>query len=116
MTSKRRRRTKSEWSALIEQWRQSGLTAGAFSAERGVSRTLLYLWRKRLERAAVGGGVRAVAAVDRPVSAFSEIRLAPVAQPSGRIEVVARNGRVVRVKGEVSVDALRSVLAAVEQC
>jgi hypothetical protein len=116
MTTRRQRRTKAEWSALIERWRQSGLTAEVFADERGLSRTSLYVWSKRLVTDAERGGLGLAQAVAKPSSAFAEIRLTSAAQPSGRIEVVARSGRVVRVEGEVSVDALRSVLTAGEQC
>jgi hypothetical protein len=72
----------------------------------------LYLWRKQLQAA----GPDEVGAAAERKPAFSELRLSTTqAQPSF-VEVVARNGRVVRVHGDISVRALQQVLAAVEQC
>jgi hypothetical protein len=39
----------------------------------------------------------------------------PQPQP-GHIEIVTRNGRVVRVHGDISARSLQQVVAAVEQC
>jgi hypothetical protein len=114
MANRRARRAAAEWSSIIERWRASGLTARAFSEEAGVAMASLYLWRKQL-----GTSVRQDAATEgalKPSAAFSEIRLAATQSHGGRVEIVARNGRVVRVDGDVSVQTLRSVLMAVEQC
>jgi transposase-like protein len=111
MTLKRKHRTESERTSLLEQWEQSGQSARAFAMSEGLNASSLYLWRKQLK-----------AAVIRPrrdVSgkpAFSELRLTRPAAQSGHIDVVARNGRIVRIHGDVDVRVLQQVLAAVEQC
>jgi hypothetical protein len=47
---------------------------------------------------------------------FSELRLSAASAQPSHIEVVARNGRVVRVHGGIDARTLQQVLAAVEQC
>lgn len=112
MTQTRQRRTPTERKSIVERWQQGGQSAGEFAKQEGLNASSLYLWRKQLK-----------AASDREPRktpkkpAFSELRLTTSAQaPVGHIEVVARNGRTVRVCGDVSMRALQQVLAAVEQC
>lgn len=47
-SSKRRRRTATEWNELILTWEGSGQGAERFAAGRDFSASSLYLWRKRL--------------------------------------------------------------------
>jgi len=68
----------------------------------------LYLWRKQLsEREDVTVESRASS------GAFTELRLTQTVQ-QGCIEIVARNGRVVRIQGDVREPVLRRILLAVE--
>ena len=46
-----KRWTADEARAVIEQWRSSGQTAAAFSAQRRISATRLAYWSKQLEQA-----------------------------------------------------------------
>lgn len=96
---------------MIEHWEHSGLNAREFAQQEGLNPSSLYLWRKQLkaaEAASERGGM--------PSAAFTEVRLSSVQPSAAAIEVVARNGRVVRVHGDVSPNTLRRVLAVVEQC
>ena len=47
--SQRTRRSQAEWQALIEQQKQSGLSAAAFCREQGVLAKSFYRWRSRLQ-------------------------------------------------------------------
>jgi transposase len=111
MTHKRKHRSDAERTSLLERWDQSGQSARAFAVNEGLNASSLYLWRK--QRKAAGSRPRKEVSA-KP--AFSELRLAPPVAPAGHLEVVARNGRVVRVHGVVEVRVLQQVLAAVEQC
>jgi transposase-like protein len=111
MTKERQRRSANERTNVIERWQRSGLTARAFAEQEGLHASLLYQWRKQLkaaERAGVGA--------DDSKPAFSELRLSTTNAQPGHVEIIARNGRVVRVHGAIGVRALQQVLAAVEQC
>ena len=111
MTKERQRRSATERTNIVERWQQSGLTARAFAGEEGLHTSLLYQWRKQLKAAE-----RARANADDSTPAFSELRLSTTSVQSGHVEIIARNGRVVRVHGAIGVRALQQVLAAVEQC
>lgn len=111
MTQKRQRRSQSERTEIIERWQQSGRPAREFAEQAGLNVSLLYLWRRKLKTASKREprtGER------KPV--FSELRLSRTEPPRGHIEVLARNGRVVRVHGDVSARVLQQILTAVEQC
>jgi hypothetical protein len=112
MTQKRQRRTVAERAELVERWEQSGLTAQQFASQEKLrAASSLYLWRRKL---------RSTPKREQPSSArklaFSEVRLSTAQPLPGHIEIVARNGRVVRVHGNVDVRSLQQVVAAVEQC
>ena len=111
MTQKRQRRTDSERRDLVERWQQSGLPTREFAEQAGLNTSLLYLWRRQLKAASK----REPKARERK-PAFSELRLSTAQPPTGHIEIVARNGRVVRVHGDISIGAFQRILAAVEQC
>lgn len=52
----RRRWTEAEARAVLEDWRASGLSAGAFAAARGLNPQRLYWWKKRLSVSKQDGG------------------------------------------------------------
>lgn len=112
MTQKRQRRTVAERAELVERWEQSGLTAQQFASQEKLrAAASLYLWRRKLRSTPKPG---------QPTSgrkpAFSELRLSPAQSQPGHIEIVARNGLVVRVHGDFDARSLQQVVAAVEQC
>src|ERR1700712_2721921 len=101
MTQKRPRRTKSERTDIVERWQQSGRPAREFAEQTGIKASSLYSWRKQLKAATK---CEPKARESKPV--FSELRLSTVKAAAGHIEVVARNGRIVRVHGDVNIRAL----------
>jgi len=109
---------------LVAEWRRSGQSAAEFGGRRGISKWALYSWVKQL-----GGGPNRRRQKGRPVRSsttagvpgFIPVRLvgdgpsdAP-ARTEGAVEIQLRGGDVVRVVGEVSVERLRAVVAAVRQ-
>lgn len=111
MTQKRQHRTKSERKDIIERWQQSGRPAREFAAQTGIRASSLYLWRKQLKAAA-----KPEPKISASKPTFSELRLSTALPAAGHIEIVARNGRIVRVRGDINTRTLQQVLAAVEQC
>jgi transposase-like protein len=45
------------WRDLIERQPTSGLNITQFCAQAGVSQNSFYVWKRRLQRAAVSGGI-----------------------------------------------------------
>jgi hypothetical protein len=62
------RRQAAEWAALIEQWRQSGLSLPAFCQQRGLSRGSMQNWvyKPELKRAVEAARREAQGHVDEP--------------------------------------------------
>jgi transposase-like protein len=94
------------WHQLVGQWRSSGETAQEFARRRGVNASTLSHWAWRLER-----GSRGKATLAR-VPTMIEVHARPVADDRFEIEL---NGRRVRVPPSFDVEALRRLLAALEE-
>jgi hypothetical protein len=116
---RRERRSASEWPALLEQWSASGETAARFSARIGVKPATLARWQK-----SVGSKSRAASALSRekktsanatPVFARVQV-VEPLTRTAGVIEVVMRDGTVVRLHGAVDADTLGTVLRCMARC
>ena len=119
---KRKRRSAAEWSAIVSAWRASGLALGTYAARHGLNASTLGWWGTQVSKGRVSPARQAKGSSltrrsARPAKvAFAEVKVRPVRAATGRIEIVARSGHVVRVDGVVDPSALRSVLQAVEQC
>jgi transposase-like protein len=111
MTQERKRRSDAERADIMERWHQSGQTARQFAEQEGLHASLLYQWRKQLKAA-----THEEQPTEERRSGFSELRLSTAQAQQSAVEIVTRNGRIVRVHGDISVRALQHVLAAVEQC
>lgn len=114
ITSEKRRR---RWSAadkqrIVAESARPGRSVSAVARQFGLAPQQLFSWRRQFLAAATAVTEADFVAVTvaEPGAAVT----APVAAPgeSGRIEIVLPDGPVVRVGPDVSVDALRRVLAA----
>ncbi len=122
--TKRKRRSAAEWSEIVSAWRASGLALGTYAARHGLNAGTLGWWRTQVSKGRVTPASKRQVKTSslarrsaRPSKAvFAEVKVTPVRPATGRIEVVARSGHVVRIEGVVDPSALRSVLEAVEQC
>lgn len=115
MTQKRRRRPKrsaAQWAELVAAWRDSGVSGRTFAAEQDVSETSLYRWASRLQPQAVQRPARQSFVA---VQVSNEPRAKAVEEP-GRMELVARGGRLIRVTAPIDPEALATVLQVLEQC
>jgi hypothetical protein len=115
---RRERRSASEWPALLEQWSNSGETAERFAARIGVRPATLARWRK-----AVGSKPRPGGASSREKSGasagsvFTRVQVVePPARSDGLIEVVLRDGLIIRLHGAIDADTLGAVLGSVSRC
>jgi transposase len=113
-----------DWAALIDEWRQSGLSLPAFCQRHGLSRGTMQNWvyKPALQRAVEEA--RREARTDRtppsdPAPAFLPVRIAEAAargEVSDRtgVEVVLGPGRRIVVAPGFDPETLRRVVAVLE--
>ena len=107
------------WRRALRQWRRSGLSVRAYCAEHGLTEALFYAWRRVIaERDQELAGVHAKPA-RRPESAKSDapvfVPLRVIESASTAIEVVLPRGLVVRILRGFDADALRQLLAILDE-
>lgn len=116
---RRERRLASEWPALLEQWSQSGESAERFAARIGVKPATLARWRKAVESKPWSRGAvkPEKASVESSASVFARVQVVePPVRRDGLIEVVMRDGLMVRVHGVVDASTLDAVLGCMVRC
>jgi hypothetical protein len=98
------------WRQVIRRWRKSGLTAGAFCLESGLTQASFYAWRRTL------------AARDAEAVPFAQVRVLAdptddtVSHPvSGALELVFANRRVLRIGAGYDAATLRRLLPLLEE-
>jgi len=110
------------WRRLLGLWRRSGLTGRDFCVEHGLSEPSFYAWRREIARRdqeAVSRStskrplVRVPAGRRKP--AFVQMTIAAAAPAESALEVIAGNGRVVRVRAGFDAEALRQLLRLLEE-
>lgn len=120
MVARRRRWTAEQKLALVEDVSRPGASVAAVADRHGVSRSLLFDWRRQVREGTMPGVARAEAA-----SALVPVRVVPNAPPprssiprpgrsAASIEVVLTNGRILRVAETIRPEVLRHVAAALE--
>jgi transposase len=111
---KRQRRSRSDWTAEIKRWRESGQSAVEYAEVRGIHAGTLAGWASKV-RESSGARARGDAR-----SMFVPVRVAPATPTSeirperGEVEVVLRNGRRVRVSGDFDSGSLARLLMVAE--
>lgn len=122
-TGRRRRFTEDENLRIVAESFSGRGCASATAREYGISRSLLNRWRKSVRQSLHGqkqtdGFVPALVVPETfmPVKqATSPAAMKhPVVSPSGRMEIVAANGRRVVVDGSVDVEALLRIMRGLE--
>jgi len=111
MTTRRRDPVKEQfWCDVVTRWRGSGLSVRAFCARESLSEPSFYVWRRELARRGRGDGT---APPFVPVKVVEPRASGAAATPGvpGAIEVVVREGLVVRVGAGFDGDTLRAVVA-----
>jgi hypothetical protein len=95
------------WRAHLTRWQHSGLSIRAYCSRHHLAQPSFYHWRRTLAQRT------APAAASTPLT-FVPLHLAPSPQPGPVLEVVLRNGRLLRLTPEVPVAVVRNLLAALE--
>ena len=111
---RRPNRDSAEWAEIIAAWRASGLSGREYADAHDLGVGSLYGWAARLEpegpeapRFPAFAEVHVIDPVRRATSSD---------EPSARIELVSRSGRVIRVMGAVDAETLGVVLEVAERC
>jgi hypothetical protein len=103
------------WRRMLRQWRRSGLSVRGFCAEHDLAEPSFYAWRRIVaERDQESAPVRAKPALN---SVGRTPRFVPVRviETAASIEVVLPRGPVLRISRGFDADALRQLLAILEE-
>lgn len=126
--ARRRRWTPEEKVEILDEAFRTGSSVAATSDRRGVSRALIYLWRRQAREGRIPGvgmaetampafvPVHVAAITDQSASAPStrKARAPRERRPAGRIEVALANGRVVKVDESIDPGALARLVTALD--
>jgi hypothetical protein len=100
------------WSALVKEWRRSGLAAKDFAAKKRLKAQTLKWWAWRL-----GAKKRVAERVEARVGPLSFIEVTPAAHTDvveSRLEIVVARGRRISVPSTFDADHLRRLIAVLE--
>jgi transposase len=125
VVARRRRWTLEQKLALVEEVSRPGASVAAVADRHGMSRSLLFEWRRQARDGTMPGVVRADAAATLvPVRVVEDPLPGPQAPASPRperparsgvpIELVLRNGRVLRVSEAIAPEVLGRLAAALD--
>ena len=98
--------SKTSWRKVLGELKGSGQSVSAFCRERGLSPGQVYVWRRRL------GAVPAIHPVPIPATDFLPVKVLPTAPVA--LEIVLRNGRVLRLQGDITPGRLATFAQALE--
>src|SRR5262249_18477025 len=100
------------WRLLIDQWRRSGLSVRAFCDRHDLALPSFYAWRRRLQQGQPSAqGARGPQAVT-----FLPVHIQP--EPTDHrppLELVLAGGRCLRIPPGFDPNALRALLAVLEE-
>jgi hypothetical protein len=108
------RETRETWAKRIEEWQASGVSATEFAKKLGVAEKSLKWWRWKLSTPSKRRSKTAIVKVHtRAIEATPLTFIEMAATPA--IEVVLRNGTIVRVASHFDEKALVRLLGVLEQ-
>lgn len=98
-----------QWSVVMRERRESGLTIRDFCRERGINEKTFYYWQRKLRESVCENlAVRQETAM-APVPSFAEVRM--LAESPGKDAIRVRLGDAeVEIGGDVSPVAIEAVL------
>ena len=100
------------WRRLIERWRHSERSVRDFCEHNGIAIPSFYAWRRRLQQDAP------LADVSQPSEAVTFLPVHVQPEPSDQqthLELVLANGRCLRIPPRFDANALRALLAVLEE-
>lgn len=128
MVARRRRWTLEQKLALLDEVSRPGASVAAVADRHGMSRSLLFEWRRQVHEGTMPGVVRADTAATlvpvrvvedapkaTPRAALSSRRSAErMGKTAASVEVVLLNGRVLRVSDAIAPEVLGRLAAALD--
>jgi hypothetical protein len=109
--------TEAKWRRLVSEQEQSGQTAKAFAACRGVSLCTLYWWRSRLSRQSTTTSAPPTAPALVPIAVRDDRRVGGDARPrTAAFELHLRGDLMIRVPAGFDDGDLRRLLEALQPC
>ena len=102
------RRTETQWREHVARWKSSGLSLKEYAATAGLNGITMRTWARKFESEA--------SSMSNGRAGFVEVRAPGVSPVNERLELVLRNGVVVRVPTAFDAGALRQLIALVEVC
>lgn len=126
VVQRRRRWATEQKLALVEEVARPGASVAGVADRHGLSRSLLFEWRRQVREGTMPGLVRVEAEVPPALVPVRVVEEAPpVSTPSlprrdcpsrsgTTVEVVLRNGRVMRVAEEIEPEMLARLVAALD--
>lgn len=108
------------WLTRVQQWQQSGLTAGQFAAQHGVKPATLRYWKHLLNRPPQGPQLPTTPATAIPLPStpehslpLIELRTSTASQLTC-FELELSSGRLLRIPPSFEPSVLRSLLSILE--
>lgn len=107
------------WAQRVEQWRASGLTASEFSVAAGIKPQTLMNWAWRLNAEAKRAKQRALPAgfievLTKPQKHSPASSVMVPGADAGTLEVVLKNGRILRVPMQFDESAVLRMVTLLE--
>ena len=97
-----------QWREYVARWKSSGLSLRDYAATAGLNGVTMRTWVRKFESEQ--------SSTSNTRAGFVERRAPAVSPVNERLEVVLRNGVVVRVPTLVDAGSLRQFIALVEVC
>ncbi len=101
------------WRDVLEQWQESEQSVREFCDERGLKESCFYAWRRTIAQRAEQVG--ATSRASSPTPLFLPVQVMKAASGPSLLEVVLAPGRVIRVPPDFDADALRRLVAVLEE-
>ncbi len=109
----RTRKAERRWRRIVEDWRQSGLSAPQYAKGRHISPGMIYYWSSRLAKQDAGdsGAAELATPAFLPVAIVEDAHAAS-SERFCTLEVVLPGGEVIRVSPGADLSHLGRVVAA----
>ncbi len=113
MTKKRDGKREKSWRRVLRRRAASGMTIADFCASEDLTSTAYYYWQREIRRRDEESQSPGAESTDRP--ALAAVRIIDDRGGMAAVEVVAKNGYLMRVGEQATAEHVRRVLQAVSE-